>query len=205
MQMNSFSKLTLSADEQQLVTNTEWILTKRKIIEKVDYLLGEVSVQQQVMIEKEKAWLPTAVVLSTPKIAKGENYLGLPYLLLDYPRYFSADDIFAVRTMFWWGNFFSITLHLSGDYKEKFQQTIIENISVAKEDIFICINENQWQHHFEADNYTSVKNLPADELRKMIVGKSFIKLAIQFPLQAWNEIPSLLHDAFTKLIVLLKD
>jgi hypothetical protein len=205
MPMNSFSKLTLSADEQQLVTNTEWILTKRKITDKVDLLLGDISVRQQVMIENEKAWLPTAVVLSTPKIAKGENYLGLPYLLLDYPRCFTSDDIFAVRTMFWWGNFFSITLHLCGKYKDMFQQKIFENVSAVKQDIFICINENQWQHYFEADNYTAVQNLPEDDLQKMIIKKPFIKLAISFPLQSWNHIPSLLDEAFTELIKLLKD
>lgn len=205
MPMNTFSKLTLSDDEQQLVTNTAWILTKRKIIDKVDLLLGDVSVRQQAVIENEKDWLPAAVVLSTPKIAKGENYLGLPYLLLDYPRCFNSDDIFAVRTMFWWGNFFSITLHLSGNYKERYQQKIIENISAVKQDVFICVHESQWQHHFEADNYISIKKLQEDALRKMIVEKPFIKLAISFPLHPWNDIPSLLDGSFTELISMLKD
>ena len=205
MPMNPFSKILLSADEQQLVTNTAWILTKRKIIDKVDLLLGDVSVRQQAVIENEKDWLPAAVVLSTPKIAKGENYLGLPYLLLDYPRCFNSDDIFAVRTMFWWGNFFSITLHLSGNYKERYQQKIMENISAVKQDVFICVHESQWQHHFEADNYISIKKLQEDALRKMIVEKPFIKLAISFPLHPWNDIPSLLDGSFTELISMLKD
>jgi hypothetical protein len=202
--MNPFSKILLSADELQLVTNTDWILTKRKIIEKVDWLLGDVSVRQQLIIENEKNWLPTAVVLSTPKIAKGENYLGLPYLLLDYPRHFNNHEIFAVRTMFWWGNFFSITLHLSGDYKEMFQQKIMEHVAAIKQDVFICINENQWQHHFEADNYIGIKNLQGDDFRKMIIERPFIKLAIQFPLQSWNDIPSLLENSFTEIIKMLK-
>ena len=202
--MNTSSKLTLSADEQQLVTNTEWILTKRKITGKVDQLLGHVSEGQQAFIENEKSWLPAEVVLSTPKIAKGENYLGLPYLLLDYPRCFKSDDVFAVRTMFWWGNFFSITLQLSGGYKKMFQQKIIENVSAMKQDIFICVHENQWQHHFEADNYVSIKNMQDNELRNVIVEKPFIKLAIQFPLQSWNDIPSLLDEAFTDLVIMLK-
>jgi len=205
MPMNPFSKLTLSADEQQLVTNTQWILTKRTIIDKVNGLLGDVSVMQQNIIEKEKDWLPDAVVRSTPKIAKGENYLGLPYLLLDYPRCFDADDIFAVRTMFWWGNFFSITLHVSGKYKEMFQQQITENVGAVQQDVFICIHESQWQHSFDADNYADIKDLQKDKLRKIINEKTFIKLAIKFPLQSWNNIPSLFDEAFTELITMLKD
>jgi len=205
MPMNPFSKLTLSADEQQLVTNTQWILTKRTIIDKVNGLLGDVSVMQRNIIEKEKDWLPDAVVRSTPKIAKGENYLGLPYLLLDYPRCFDADDIFAVRTMFWWGNFFSITLHVSGKYKEMFQQQITENVGAVQQDVFICIHESQWQHSFDADNYADIKDLQKDKLRKIINEKTFIKLAIKFPLQSWNNIPSLFDEAFTELITMLKD
>ncbi len=205
MPMNTFSKILLSADEQQLVTNTGWILTKRKIMEKVNVLLGDVAAQQKQIIANESSWLPGAVVQSTPKIAKGENYLQLPYLLLDYPRCFDGDHIFAVRTMFWWGNFFSITLHLSGRYKKMFQQNIIQNIQAAEQDIFICIHEDQWHHHFEAHNYKGVKKIMKEELRVMITEKSFIKLAIKFPLQTWNEISSLLDDSFTELMEMLKD
>ena len=202
--MNTFSKLTLSDDEQQLVINTGWILTKRKIMDTVNVMLGQISAHQQQVIEKEKNWLPVAVAQSTPKIAKGENYLQLPYILLDFPRCFNVDDIFAVRTMFWWGNFFSITLHLSGTYKKMFQQKIIENVADVKQEVFICTNENQWQHHFEADNYTNIKKIEKAELQQMILEKQFIKLAIKFTLQSWNDIPSLLDKSFYELIKMLK-
>jgi hypothetical protein len=205
MPMNIDSKLMLSDDELQLVTNTGWILTKRKIMDTVNVLLGDIAVKQKQVIENEKAWLPEAVVLSTPKIAKGENYLQLPYLLLDYPRCFDGADIFAVRTMFWWGNFFSITLHLSGLYKEKFQQKILDNMDAMEQDVFICIHENQWHHHFEPDNYISIKNLRIGAWQDMVIEKDFIKLAIKFPLQPWAALPALLDKSFLEMIELLKD
>jgi hypothetical protein len=205
MPMNTFSKLMLSDDELQLVTNTDWILTKRRVMEKVDQLLGNIAENQKRVVEKEKDWLPGEVVRSEPKIAKGENYLQLPYLLLDYPRCFDAEKIFAVRTMFWWGNFFSITLHLSGAYKEKFQQNIMENMGAVEQDVFICIHENQWQHHFEADNYTAIKKLSKEALQDMIIEKQFIKLAIKFPLQPWAALPALLDTSFLEIITWLKD
>jgi hypothetical protein len=205
MLMNIDSKLMLSDDELQLVTNTGWILTKRKIMDTVNVLLGDIAVKQKQVIENEKAWLPEAVVLSTPKIAKGENYLQLPYLLLDYPRCFDGADIFAVRTMFWWGNFFSITLHLSGLYKEKFQQKILDNMDAMEQDVFICIHENQWHHHFEPDNYISIKNLRIGAWQDMVIEKDFIKLAIKFPLQPWAALPALLDKSFLEMIELLKD
>lgn len=204
MPMNTYSKIMLSDDELQLVTNTQWILTKRKIIDKVNLLLGDAAASQQQVIENEKAWLPAAVVLSVPKIAKGENYRQLPYLMLDYPRCFDAANIFAVRTMFWWGNFFSITLHVSGVYKEKFQQKILNNIDAMDQDVFICIHENQWQHHFEDDNYRAVKQFSRADLSDTINKKQFIKLGIKFPLQPWAAIPASLDKSFLEIIKLLK-
>ena len=194
----------LSVEEQQLVNDAGWILTKRMIIEKVNGLLGYLSEDQKIIIEKEKDWLPPAVIQTTPKIAKGENYLQLPYVLLDYPRCFDAENIFAVRTMFWWGNFFSMALHVSGIYKEMFQEKIIKNVSSAKLDFFICINESQWQHHFEADNYIRVKQLPGKDLQAVILEKQFVKLAVKFPLQQWSTIPALLDGSFKEIMEMLK-
>ena len=203
--MSDFSKLMLSDEEQQLVNNTEWILTKRIIIDKVDQLMGLLSEKQSGIIENEKNWLPAAVIRSTAKISKGENYLGLPYVLLDHPRCFDAENIFAVRTMFWWGNFFSITLQLSGTYKNMFQQKIIENLGEVNEDIFICIHESQWHHHFEADNYINAKQLSNIDLQEAILKRQFIKLAVKFPVQQWNNIPALLDRSFAEMIEMLKD
>lgn len=203
--MNIDPKLMLSDEEQQLVNNTHWILTKRVILDKVERLLGDLSDQQKGIIKNEKNWLPQEVCMSSAKISKGENYLQLPYLILDNPRCFDATNIFAVRTMFWWGNFFSVTLHLSGTYKALYQERIYERLRGNKQDIFICINENQWQHHFEGDNYLSIKQVSPVYLQGLIYEKQFLKLAIKFPLQPWDTIPALLQEGFREIITMLKD
>ena len=53
--------------------------------------------------------------------------------------------------MFWWGNFFSITLHLSGNIKKCMQEKINRLICIieSKMDFFIGINNDQWEHHFD--------------------------------------------------------
>ncbi len=203
--MRNFSKLMLSDEEQQLVNNPGWILTKRIIINKVDQILGLLSESQKQIIEHEKDWLPPAVVQSTPKIAKGENYLQLPYLLLDYPRCFNGEHIFAVRTMFWWGNFFSITLQLSGAFKEKFEKKIMADIRSVKQELYICIHQSQWHHHFGGDNYVPVKQLSVQAFNEIVLMKPFIKLAMKFPLHPWHDVPVLLDHSFNEIIAMLKD
>lgn len=204
--MTDASKLTLSAEELQLVANTHWILTKRVIIDKVNLLFGNLSnVLRNHVIANDFFLLP-AIVQSTPKIAKGENYLQLPYVLLDYPRCFDKENIFTVRTMFWWGNFFSTTLHLSGSYKAIFETAIQKNIQALQQhDFYICINEDEWQHHFKVDNYVPLHKLHAGEIAGIIQQQHFIKVAVKFSLQQWSEIPELLEKSFLDLLQLIKN
>src|SRR5688572_30593643 len=111
--MQSPAKIQLSTLELELVNNTEWILTKNGIIEKVKKLLHDIQMAQHEVLIAAQDQLPAEVLMPSPKISRGENYKGLPYLILDNPRFFDKQDIFAIRTMFWWGHFFSITLHVS--------------------------------------------------------------------------------------------
>lgn len=202
--MNNVSKLMLSAEEQLLVSNCDWILTKRTIINKVCLLLGALSEAQKSVIEAEKNSLPEKVLHSTAKISKGENYLQLPYVLLDYPRCFEAGHIFAIRTFFWWGHFFSLSLHLSGKYKQLYQKKIIDSLVSDSQDYFICVHDSQWHHHFETDNYKEVKQMSKKELADRIGRMEFIKLSIKFPLQQWEHISGLLDKSFKEIIDMLK-
>jgi hypothetical protein len=200
------AKITLSAQEQQLVENSEWILTKRRIIEKVYLMFGDLSEKMKAQLAIRKEWLPAAVIQSEPKIYKGENYRQLPYVLLDYPRCFSVADIFAIRTFFWWGHFFSITIQLSGRYKDLFATALVDHWSeVQNKNYLLCVNADQWQHHFEADNYTLAANIETIELERIIEKKPFIKLALPFSLQQWDDIPGLLESSFVEMLDLLHD
>ena len=203
--MTASAKLTLSAEEQLLVNNSVWILTKHTVIEKAIILLSGLSDKIRLVLATEKNWLPQIISQSEPKISKGENYRRLPYVILDHPRCFDKENIFAVRTMFWWGNFFSITLHLSGIYKEQFSEALIKNTGrLQKEDYYICINEDQWQHHFEPGNYFLVSKKITTEFEEIIKQQSFIKIARKFSLEQWNEMPMILENSFSKMMELIK-
>jgi len=186
------AKIRLSSKEMELVTNADWILTKNTIIEKAKNLFGEL---QEMMTEDLGRVLTHNYTKVPPKISKGENCRGLPYLILDYPRLFEKENIFAIRTMFWWGNFFSITLHMAGSYKKQDEEKCIQAYPVFRDnDFFICINKEQWEHHFDPSNYALVKNLSQMEWKKIISENSFIKIANKHPLHHWN-------DAVNKLAV----
>lgn len=152
--------------------------------------------------------LPGEVNRSVPKISRGENYLSLPFLILDYPRCFSKETIppvqagtFAIRTMFWWGNFFSITLHLSGSYKNNYENCLIKSYPLLKkEKYFICISQNEWEHHFEKNNYARIDRLSKAGFEKNVRKHFFLKIAYKIPLSEWDEAAEKLLHHFKILI-----
>src|SRR5205085_6252317 len=101
--MSVETKIQLSDFEKELLNNSEWILTKNNVIKKAQQLLGHVQENVSDYTNANAKIFPAEVAAISPKISKGENYLGLPWLMLDYPRYFDKENIFAIRAMFWWG------------------------------------------------------------------------------------------------------
>ncbi len=193
------TKLMLSDVELRFVKDTGWVLTKHKIIGVVYQLLNEqVPVIRQAFREVSEE-TKQRFSSSIPRISKGENYQSLPYVILDYPAVFGKENIFALRTMFWWGKFISITLQLSGTHADDLRQRIIENIREDSRGLFICISDSQWDHHWEADNYIPVSAIPVAEAENILHSKPFVKLALKFELEDWNDLPALLERGYGQI------
>ena len=180
------TKIQLLPGEMELVSSPEIILTKNAILQKIKSFLEEIQIKQLDIINQYSSQLPEEVLRISPKISKGENYKGLPWLVLDNPRHFQHNNIFAIRTMFWWGNFFSITLHLSGKYKSNLLKKISENVSLlAKKDFYVYTGEKEWEHDFAPEFYKQLSTLNMDELENIYSVNTFLKLAIKFPIDSF--------------------
>lgn len=194
------AKITLSPEELSLVQDTHWLLTKNSIIEKTKLLFGRLAASLQKEIDDKKEKLPQAVHLFSPKISKGEYYQGLPYVMLDYPRVFSKDEVLAMRTMFWWGNFFSITLQLKGGYQQLYAPVLMQNKERLMENgFYVSVSADEWRHDFSAENYEVMNTGNLDKALKA----AFVKIAVQVPLSEWNDAERLIrkhqHDVIKML------
>ncbi len=181
------AKIQLSAEESTLVQNAHWLLTKNKIMEKVVVLLGQLITPVKHTLDHLTVPLPVAVAGSAPKISKGEKYEGLPWAVLDFPRVFGKEETWAIRTFFWWGHFFSITLHLKGMYQQQYRAVLMENIPLLEQHgFYICIANDEWQHHFKEDNYTPLHQLDKPTIEQLLSGSDFCKLSAKIPLEQWE-------------------
>jgi hypothetical protein len=200
--MTGKTKLLISASELELVTNSEWILTKSKIIARVYELFGEQAEQIRSLLSEKGHLLPEAAVAKSPRIFKGENYKGLPYVILDYPAFFGKQNLFALRTLFWWGNYFSIQLQIAGDVKLQYQDHILKRVRESPGNFFICTSNDQWDHDVKSGNYTPVSIINASDLASL-ADKPFIKIVLVYDLKEWNNISGTLQSGYNAMLELL--
>lgn len=200
------AKIRLSQKEMEMVINADIILTKNAIQQKINQLLVNLQAGQQQYLQSCNQKIPDQIKQSSPKISRGENYNGLPYLVLDFPRVFTPSAICAIRTMFWWGNFFSCTLHLSGEYKKANEEKILAAFEMLQQQEFYCCNnEYEWEHHFETSNYSYLAGIQKNIFEDIIRNKSFIKLANKIPLEKWDDAEKILLNCFRQLVTILAD
>ena len=198
------SKVQFSPEELELAENAEVILTKNRIIKKSIASFASLADEYRSITAKHSEQLPSEVFEFSPKISRGEQYLELPYVMLDYPRLFSKEDVFAIRSFFWWGNYFSLTLHLKGIYKTMFAGRIIEHIEILRENNYwMGVSNDEWVHDVREQHYVSLREGEVRKLEDAIVSESFLKLVIKWPLQKGNAMQPLLKEQFSILLNLI--
>jgi len=195
------TKIQLLPAEMELVSSPDIILTKNAILQKIKLFLEELQLKQFDILKDYASQLPQEILKISPKISRGENYKGLPWLVLDNPRFFQHNNIFAIRTMFWWGNFFSITLHLSGNNKTNILEKLINNISTRKEnDFYIYQGSDEWEHDLDPNSYKKLSLTNDDEFNQIISANNFLKLAIKFPIDSFEAIEEKLLRNYELLV-----
>ena len=102
--------------------------------------------------------------------------------------------------MFWWGNFFSSTLHLQGKSLDLYQELLFKNAhKLANDEIYICINKSPWEYHYNSDNYILLSEFNLKKIKDL----QFLKLSKKFELSDYNKLPNLASDLLIQLLTVL--
>jgi hypothetical protein len=198
------AKIQFSQEEMDLLINPGWLLTKNRIIEKLYGFFGEQSQKLQALFAASANQLPEEILLLPPKIAKGEQYQGLPYIMLDYPRCFGKEDSCAIRSFFWWGHDLSVTLHLKGAYRKRYRSAIMESLSkLAALGFRIAIGEEEWRHDLEPDYSLPLATCSEQTLARVIDEKAFCKLSATVALEDWHNWDASLAPLYQALYAIL--
>jgi hypothetical protein len=113
--------------------------------------------------------------------------MGLPYVILDFPRLSDPDEFVFIRIMFWWGHFFSSTLQVGGNRKEGVCKHAASKLDLLQSsDYYLCVNSDPWAHHFEATNYSKLSEMDKEIFLENASRSDYIKIAAKWPLSEWH-------------------
>lgn len=162
-------------EDIEILNDREFILRKNALLKK---LINQLAEKAELLQNKHG---DSFALSPPPKVNRGEHYRGFPYLVMDYPRIFSTDNVFAFRTLFWWGHFFSCTLHLKGEFLKDFQENLSDLLSQLRNDksypARISIAGNEWNHDAKSDEYNELVDLE-NPISTAIQNRSFFKLSM---------------------------
>ena len=190
----------LTTREIEVISDTEFLITKRAAINKIDELLSQTQKKISKNFKSSTLPFPSKDEFSNGKISRGENYRGLPFLVLDYPAMFSKENIFAFRTMFYWGNFFSVTLHIQDESLDYYREFILNDFNnLLNKNIYISVGKTPWEYHYGLDNYALLTEKHKDSINRC----SFLKLSQKIEIKDWQQVPEFAVDFFETIIGIL--
>ena len=187
----SASKIRLSAEELELMKNSQWILTKNGAIEKMVLALANLSEWMKGKLEV----VPPAIFQNAPKISRGEKYQGLPYLVLDFPRNFSRNNILAIRTFFWWGRHCSIALHCRGEHLSLVKQRLAGFPGAG---YHISFEGDEWVHDLTASPHQPLGSQTVPD------NAGFLRIGRTCEINDWETMEKELQQGFLDPISLIR-
>ncbi len=192
----------LTDKEKNIILDTDFLTSKIEITKKIQTQLERTRIEIKNVIEKSNFPFSDNIDITSGKIFRGENYRSLPYLVLDYPKYFSKENSFTYRTMFWWGNFFSSTLHIEGEALRHYEIILLKNMNeIIAEKVYITVGITPWEYHYGESNYT-LANL--SNISK-ITDRTFLKLSKRFNISDFDNLPKLSASYFSFLLKVLSE
>ena len=171
--------------ELTAIQDQEFFLIKSSATKKVIDLFGKMELELKSPVAQFDPGIQE-LNRTTGKIFRGENYKLYPYVVLDYPKLFSVQSVFAFRTMFWWGHEFSFTLHLQGNALDRFRATLLSNLNLLTgNQVYYCINDSPWHYSYSDTNYRNLEDVK--EIKQDIERRRFVKLSRRLPLTHYAE------------------
>ncbi len=186
------TKLTFSPSELDFLGNKKVIDLKSSILDRIELRLGQIRLN---LLQNSQNWaISSSLLENRGKITRGENHLGYPWRILDFPSNFSGLDSFSLRHLFWWGNHCSVTLHIANQRSTKFInddfQKLLEIIAKPQNNFLIGSTRNMWSNKITDHIDIASINNPTKYINDFYTNNKFIRITRILDLDRINELES---------------
>lgn len=108
------------------------------------------------------AWLMQKYYPNTSqnfKVTRGENYIDMPYVVLDVPQLKQQNIAGSLRIMFWWGHYISVQYFIRFDADKLKKLT-----NFSHKPYVISLAENLFNNNLDDAEFIPINNFKADEV-----------------------------------------
>jgi hypothetical protein len=183
------SDIEFTKKEYHLLNDYQFFDIKASITSKILNLFAHVEDRIRLGIKEKSYHFPEKIAATPGKISKGENYQNCPYIVLDYPRLYSREKIFAFRSIFWWGHYFSNAMIIGGHAYHQYIPRILEITGELKNrDWYLCVYRTPWKLENLPWNYVQFSHLTNEQIRGRLQKYPFIKIARIYALDHYKNL-----------------
>jgi hypothetical protein len=193
------SAIKLTKTEFDFVLHSEYPKIKQRVIQKVCHRFDALGHElKQHLVPEDVAW-GNEFRDAHSKTTRGENYRQLPYVVLDYPRIRNREFMLACRTMFWWGNYFSLNFMIRLDAVDV--ELFISNLKKnPNRKIRVYGGDDLWEQDLDDDHFMKLHQLSEPELNNLFRKQAYIKLSRKVRFTNWDQLEERAISFYTDML-----
>lgn len=170
----------LTKHELDFASSIEYPLLKHEVMLKISALMAQTGQQLSQTFHENQL-----IDLAQYKITKGERYKQMPYIVLDFPQIKGPDFNIVLRTMFWWGHYFTCSLIVKTSLLDL--EKTVKNIKKLKK-TRILTGSNLWEQELEMDDYSKIPDLNKKQMMKLLESSNYMKLSCKINLRHYTSL-----------------
>ncbi len=171
-----------TAEETSLLADQHFFRAKAQIMAKMRHSLSATHAALKEEVSSTSLLTPPGFNQATCQFVKGEHLESFPYQYLDFPKHFHNSNVFAFRTLFWWGHHVVCALLLEGEGIKQHKARIVDRFhQLAGQGLELSLAPTLWEWK-RGEGYT----LPITHDRKaqiaaVLAERSFLKIVRFLP------------------------
>lgn len=167
----------LTDQERRLLQDTTFFPSKAAIAEKVKHWLMELRDALSREMETGRFLMPDGTDVRQGQLVKGEHLLDFPYHYLDCPKYFSQGEMFAYRTLVWWGHDVVFALILQGHHLERYKANLLAAYDqLADRELSLLMTDTPWEWRRDDTYLLPMLRRNRELVEAALARRSFLKL-----------------------------
>lgn len=171
--------------ERSLIQETHFFQTKAVIMKKVKRMLEALHTALQEELLTASLLAPEGIDTTTGQFVKGEHLHDFPYQYLDLPKYFSQDEKFTFRSLFWWGHHFVFALILEGPHLDRYKRNLLNSYDkLADQEFYVLMAPTLWEWEKRPELLLEIRKDNREAVEGALATRPFLKIHRFIPFES---------------------